>query len=116
MVSLSHDIFEHQRKLDYHDQYHLHCISLFGLDLLETSLFQELNQKHKQVQLTTSLLFYSNEFEHFSDESNYEQEIVNTLFDPRFDLFKKYSFKSFLEISESDLLMESFQYITPSFF
>jgi hypothetical protein len=46
----------------------------------------------------------------------YEIEILNSLFDVRFSLFRKYTgFKSFLEISENTFLTESLKYITPTF-
>jgi hypothetical protein len=46
-------------------------------------------------------------------EDQYETEIMESLFDIRFDLFRKYAIESLAEICANEELIRSFKYITP---
>ncbi len=70
--------------------------------------------KFEEVTLITQL----DNFDNLNNQHlrNYELAILDSLFDQRFSLFRKFTgFKNFLEIAENHMLAESIKYITPNF-
>lgn len=117
-ISTQLDPFNHKRKLDFHDQYHLTALVNFGIEMIELNSVKEFGDEiywRQRVFKDYSLLTQ------VSDDYKYEQEIINSLFDVRFELLncvinqKKYCFTTFYEIAEDSHLVQNYKYITPNF-
>ena len=91
MKSFKIDPFNNQRKLDMSEEYHLRYLvfqnSLYLFNRISSDEYISCKLKFKEYHLATELLKIDSEEE--SDEKSFEQELMNTFFDCRFDLWRK---------------------------
>ena len=110
------DLFDHSKKLDFHNHHYLTNLIMFSYTKLQYWINVELQSKPNLfLPVPLNTVIKSKNLEGDSHQDQYDYDLMESLFDVRFELWTKYSISAFGEIAANKILLDSFKFLTPNF-